>query len=86
MKWTLYGIPKSIGAGVRRVLSGSVGDVLWKLLVLALLLVVAAGLLALGPVGAAVGGILLGTLLSDDVRELVGDLWNRRWTEVKTPF
>jgi len=86
MKWTLYGVPKSVAAGIRRILAGSIGDVLWKLFVLAVLLLAAAGLLAIGPVGAAVGGIILGTLLSDDVRELVADLWNRRWAKIETPF
>jgi len=86
MRWTLYGIPQSVKRGIGRILSGSIGSVLWKLLVLTLLAVIAIGLIALGPVGAAIGGLFIATLLSDDVRAFVRDLWHRRWATIETPF
>lgn len=86
MKWTLYGIPRSVKGNLSRLAAGTVGDILWKLFVLALLAAIVVGLLSLGPAGAAVGGLFIGTLLSDDVRAFVGDLWNRRWATIETPF
>ena len=65
---------------------GSVLDITWKLFVLLLFAGLSALLLAAGPYGAAVGGILLGTLLSDEVRKSVADVWYRRWAEVKLPL
>lgn len=84
---TLPGLPESVADWVRTVLSGSAGDVVWKLLMLTLFIGVAAVLLiGGGAFGAAIGGILLGTLLSDDVRALVLDVWNRDWAEVEAPW
>lgn len=86
MKFTLYGLPESVKRTLGRVTSGSIGDILWKLFVIVLLTIAAIALLSTGPFGAAVGGLLLGTLLSDDVRAFVGDLWNRRWAEIESPL
>lgn len=87
MKITLYGVPSSAASWVRNLLAGSLGDVLWKLFVLALLSGIALLLIAgLGPFAAAVGGILLGALISDDVRALVANVWNRNWAEVQAPW
>jgi len=65
---------------------GSLLDIVWKLFVVLLFAALSALLLAAGPYGAAVGGILLGTLLSDEVRKSVADIWYRRWAEVKLPL
>ena len=65
---------------------GSLLDIAWKLFVVLLLAAISALLLAAGPYGAAVGGILLGTLLSDEVRKSIADVWYRRWAEVKLPL
>ena len=86
MERTLYGFPKSVKSTLVRFVSGSIGDITWKLFVVALLTGAAIALLSTGPFGAAVGGLLLGTLLSDDVRALVGDLWHRRWASVESPL
>jgi len=86
MKFTLYGFPQSVKQTLARFASGSIGDILWKLFVLAFLAAAAIGLVSLGPAGAAVGGLLIGILLSDDVRSFVSDLWNRRWAKIETPF
>lgn len=84
---TLPGLPESLADWARSVLAGSAGDVLWKLLMLALFVAVAVVLIVGGGAfGAALGGILLGTLLSDDVRALVRDVWNRDWAEVEEPW
>jgi len=86
MKWTIPGLPESAKEKASSLGSGSLGDVVWKLIVVALLTVASLLLLSAGPYGAAVGGILLGTLLSDDVRKMVSDVWNRNWAEVTIPF
>lgn len=79
---TLYGIPRAIGRGIRRVLSGTLGDILWKLFVLTLVLALGYILVAAGGVfGAVIGAALIGTLINDDVRRTVSDLWNRNWAE-----
>lgn len=83
---TLYGLPKSVKQTFARFSSGSLGDVLWKLFVAAFFGALAIALLSTGPFGAAIGGLFLGTLLSDDVRAFVGDFWNRRWAELESPF
>jgi uncharacterized membrane protein YfcA len=87
MKVTLYGIPSSVAGSIRSILAGSVGDVLWKLLVLSLLGVLAYLLVATGGViGAFVGATLLATLWEDDVRAAVRNILNRNWAEVKAPW
>lgn len=82
----LIGIPESLEEKLRGFARGTLVDVVWKLLVLSVLAALSLLLLSAGPYGAAVGGILLGTLLSDDVRKMVSDVWNRRWAEVKLPI
>lgn len=82
----LIGIPESLEETLRGFARGTLLDILWKLLVVGVLAVLSLLLLSAGPYGAAVGGILLGTLLSDDVRKMVSDLWNRRWAEIKLPL
>jgi len=86
MRWTLYGIPRTVKQKFGAITRGSIGDTLWKLFVVAVLLTIGLGLVALGPIGAVVGGILIATLVSDDVRAFVDDVWNRRWAEVEAPF
>lgn len=83
---TLYGIPSSLVNTARGIFSGGVVDILWKTFVLTLFAVVIVVLIVGGgAVGAALGGILLGTLLSDDVRAVVANVWNRNWAEVNVP-
>lgn len=82
----LYGIPRSVAQSTRRLFAGTLGDVLWKLFILGLLVLVGIALLSMGAVGGVIGGILLGTLLADDVRAFISDLWNRRWARIETPL
>lgn len=84
---TLYGIPRSVAGSIRSILSGTLGDVLWKVLVLSLLGVLAYLLVATGGViGAFIGATLLATLWEDDVRAAVGNILNRNWAEVTAPW
>jgi len=82
----LIGVPEYIQDKLRAFGRGTLLDLVWKLLVVAALAGMSLLLIAAGPYGAALGGVLLGTLLSDDVRKLVSDVWNRRWAEVKLPL
>lgn len=82
----LIGIPRTIKRGLARIFAGTVGDVLWKLFVLTLVVVLGIGLLSMGAVGGLIGGLLLASLIADDVRALVGDLWHRRWASIESPF
>jgi len=79
-------VPESLEEKLRAFARGTLLDVLWKLLVVGALAVASLLLLSAGPYGAALGGILLGTLLSDDVRKMISDIWNRRWAEVQLPL
>ncbi len=81
-RFSLWGIPETVEEKVRAFGRGTLLDVLWKLLVIGVLGVVSLLLIAAGPYGAALGGVLLGTLLSEEVRKMVADIWNRRWAEV----
>jgi len=86
VKWTLFGIPRSAKRKLSGFVSGSIGDVLWKLFIVTVVGLMGIGLVLMGPVGAVIGGLLITTLLSDDIRTLVADLWYRRWAEVTIPF
>ena len=84
---TLYGIPRTLAQATRRVVSGTTGDILWKLFIIVLLGAFALGLIINGGVVAAfIGGTILASLFSDDVRQLVSDIYNRRWAEASLPF
>jgi uncharacterized membrane protein YfcA len=84
---TLYGVPSSVAGSIRSILSGTLGDVLWTLLILSLLGVLAYLLVATGGVfGAFVGATLLATLWEDDVRAAVANILNRNWAEVEAPW
>jgi 4-amino-4-deoxy-L-arabinose transferase-like glycosyltransferase len=86
MKFTLYGVPQWAKRKYTRLKSGSVGDTLWKLFVLVVIAAVGVGLMATGPVGYLVGGLLITMLVSEDIRALVSDIWNRRWAEAELPI
>jgi len=82
----LWLIPETWQEKAGQFARGSLLDIAWKLFVVLLFAGLSALLLAAGPYGAAVGGILLGTLLSEEVRKSVADIWYRRWAEVKLPL
>lgn len=86
MKWTLFGIPRSAKQKLGRFTSGSIGNVLWKLFIVSVVGLIGIGLVLMGPVGAVIGGLLITTLVSDDIRTLVADLWYRRWAEIEVPY
>lgn len=72
-------VPESVVNSVRGVFSGGIINILWKLFVVVLLVVAAYLLALLGFFGAAIAGMLLASLISDDVRAFVSDLWNRNF-------
>jgi len=86
MKWTLYGVPKSLKALLSRVWRGSPGEILWRLFMVGIIAIIGFGLVTLGPVGAVIGGLLITTLVSDDIRAFVADLWYRRWAKIEAPM
>lgn len=84
MKITLYGIPKSAVQRLRRLFAGSLGDILWKIVISVVLVGIGYLLLAGGGIwGAIVGGAIITTLIDDDIRAFVSDLWNRRWAKLR---
>lgn len=70
-------IPESVAEWVADILSGGVLDIIWYLLVSAVILFVLYLLMQMGPFGMAVAGILLGTLISDEVRAFLRDIYRR---------
>jgi len=86
MKWTIPGVPRTAKEKASSFASGSLADVLWKLLVLAVIGAAGFALVLMGPVGAVIGGLLITTLVSEDIRNLVADMWHRRWAEIERPF
>jgi len=86
VRWTLYGVPKSLKALLSRFWRGSPGEILWRLFMVAIIAVIGFGLVTLGPVGAVIGGLLITTLVSNDIRAFVADLWYRRWAKIESPI
>jgi uncharacterized membrane protein len=72
-------IPETIPTVFSGLASGSILDTVWKLLVILLTIVVAFLLVASGPFGAAIGGIVVATLFSERIRQLYGDLYRREF-------
>lgn len=75
-------VPKSVAERFRGGLSGSLLDLLWKLLVTVALLVVVGVTATLGTIGAVIAFGIAGALISKDVRNAVGDLYNRQFASV----
>lgn len=76
-------IPKSLVSIIRRAFRGPWTDTLWKAFVSVLFLTVGVALVFIGPIGYLVGGIVLGSLLTDTVRSTVSDVWNRNFWAFK---
>jgi len=77
-------IPRSTGSKAVGILTGPVFEVLWRLFVIALFLGLMLFLLSIGGFfGPFLAAALLSTLISDDVRRFVADVWYRRWTTLK---
>lgn len=78
-------IPDSVVESFRAVWRGSIGDTIWKVsIVVGLSLLGYVLIVTLGVLGGFVGGILLSSLIEDDIREAVKDVWNRDFYEVDT--
>ena len=73
--------PASVVASVKSFFSGSVLDVAWKAIVLAFVAVIVYALAMAGFIGAIIASIFVGSLLSDDVRAFINDLWHRDFYE-----
>jgi hypothetical protein len=72
-------IPESVVGDVKRFFSGTVVDVLWKTFVVVVGTVVLGGILALNPgfFVAALVGMILSVVFSDNIRAAVSDIWHR---------
>jgi len=77
-------LPRTIVRLVKRGLRGSLGDTVWKLFVIMLLLAAGYVLASLGVLGAAISGVILATLLTKPVRKTVLDIWNRNFWVFRT--
>jgi len=77
-------VPRTIIRLFRRATSGTLGDILWKTLVVTVLLAAAYALASLGVVGAAISGMVLSTLAAEPVRKTVSDVWNRNFWVFRT--
>jgi K+ transporter len=73
-------IPRSTGKKLVSILTGPVGLVLWRLLLVVVFIAVMFVLVAGGGFfGGALAALLLSTLISDDVRAAVADVWHARF-------
>jgi len=75
-------IPRSLWSSLTSALSGSLFNVVWGALVTVALLVLFYILVSLGPLGAAIAGMLVATLLSSNVRRAVRDVYRREWANI----
>lgn len=75
-------IPSSTWNSLKTVLSGSIVDIVWYVLVVAVLLLVLYVLLAMGPLGAVIGAILASSLISPTVRDAVVDILRRDFKQL----
>jgi ABC-type nitrate/sulfonate/bicarbonate transport system permease component len=74
-------IPESVVEDTKRFFSGGVADVLWKVFVVAVGTVLLGLILALNPgfFVAALVGMVLSVVFSDNIRAFVSDVWNRNF-------
>ncbi|MFW5956758.1 MAG: hypothetical protein ACOCQY_05080 [Halorhabdus sp.] len=79
-------IPETWQENAGQVARGSLLDIAWKLFVIVAVMLLAVALVSLGPIGAGIGSILLWTLLSEEVRKTLSDVWHRRWAEIELPL
>lgn len=77
-------IPESTGEKLVSILKGPVLLVGWRLLLVLLILVIVLVLVASGGFfGLLLAGMLVSTLIRDDVRAAVSDLWHMRFWRVE---
>jgi hypothetical protein len=74
-------IPESVVKDTKRFFSGTVVDVLWKLSVVVFGSLLLGGILALNPgfFVAALVGMILSVVFSDNIRAVVRDIWHRNF-------
>lgn len=73
-------VPKSIARSAKRLFSGTVLDVLWKLFVIAALLTAVALMAYSGGFFLAfLAGAILSALVTDDITQFVRDVWHRNF-------
>lgn len=72
-------VPKTLVRTTRRLFSGAALDTLWKLFVVAVLVLLASMLAMMGVIGGAVAGVIIGSLISETVRKAIKDVWNRNF-------
>lgn len=77
-------VPRTLIRLIKRGFTGALGDTLWKLTVVGVLLLAAYVLASLGVVGGAISGVILGTLVAEPVRKAVADVWNRNFWVFRT--
>lgn len=73
------GIPSSVIDRLNQFLNSGAIDIVWKAIVLAALLALAWLLASMGFFGAFIAGVLLTSLVSDDIRAIVSDIWHRNF-------
>ncbi|WP_162562674.1 hypothetical protein [Salinigranum rubrum] len=77
MVWTP--IPRSAVRWVRNLVSGGLLDVLWWSLITLVIVIIAYVLAQMGVIGGVIAGSLLATLISDNVRAYVRDVYSRNF-------
>lgn len=80
MVWTP--IPEAFADSIKKEISGAWVDTLWKGFVLLSLVGLVYFLASLNIVGGVIAFIIVSALVSDWVRDVVSDLWNRNLLEV----
>lgn len=79
-------IPQTITNGLRALFDQSVLTVVWFVFVTVLVVVTFYALVALGPIGQVIAGVLIGTIASDTIRSIYWDIARMRFTEVELPW
>lgn len=73
------GIPESVIDRLNQVLNSGAIDIVWKAMVIAVVLWLAWLLARMGFFGGVLAFIFLGSLISDDIRTIVSDVWHRNF-------
>jgi len=74
--------PRSTWSTIKSALSGSLLGLVWGALVTVVLIIIFYILISLGPLGTAIAGLLIASLLSSTVRKAVRDVYARRWAKI----
>jgi hypothetical protein len=81
-------IPESVVTSLGKVGAGSLADTLWRIGIVALLVVIVYVLFAMGGMSGIIAGfvasIILSAIIEDDIRDIVRDLWDRNFWVFRT--